>query len=294
MGFVTPLRWHFPLYLSFSFLYFLLVIFCSRPVLANFEANKSPIIFGQSAAFSGPNRELGQDMQTGILAAFTSVNRMGGVQGGHRLELISLDDAYEPTLALNNTVRLVEELDAFTMLGTVGTPTAVATFNPYLVPKKVPFVSPFTGARFLRYPFDDEHPGTQYAVNIRASYDDEVAAFVNYCVQNGHSLISIFYQNDGYGRAGLNALETVLTNRNLVIHSRGTYERNTEIVRPGFEEMQRQTGNVLPQAVVMVGTARALSAFLSLALDAWPLALFHTVSFVGAEVFAQVQKFQFA
>jgi hypothetical protein len=39
----------------------------------------------------------------------------------------------------------------------------------------IPFVGPFTGARFLRFPYSG-HGGS--VINMRASYDDEVAAMV--------------------------------------------------------------------------------------------------------------------
>ena len=81
------------------------------------------ILFGQSAAFNGPARELGSNMRLGILAAFQEVNEAGGVHG-RRLELVSLDDAYEPEAAIANTLRLIEEERVFALIGAVGTPTS--------------------------------------------------------------------------------------------------------------------------------------------------------------------------
>ena len=48
-----------------------------------------PLLFGQSAALSGPASELGTGMRLGLMAAFDEVNRNGGV-GGRPLSLISL------------------------------------------------------------------------------------------------------------------------------------------------------------------------------------------------------------
>ena len=45
------------------------------------------ILFGQSAAFSGPVQELGRNMRLGMQAAFREVNEQGGVHG-RRLELV--------------------------------------------------------------------------------------------------------------------------------------------------------------------------------------------------------------
>ena len=52
------------------------------------------ILFGQSAAFTGPAKELGEAMRLGIQAAFDEVNQNGGVHG-RRLILETLNDAYE-------------------------------------------------------------------------------------------------------------------------------------------------------------------------------------------------------
>ena len=65
------------------------------------------IIFGQAAALEGPASALGQEMRAGIRAAFAESNRTGGVKG-RLLELISLDDGYEPNKSIEATRRLIE------------------------------------------------------------------------------------------------------------------------------------------------------------------------------------------
>src|SRR3954449_4749621 len=66
------------------------------------------IVFGQSAAFEGPAAALGVGMREGILAAFHEANAGGGLHG-RRLELVSRDDGYEPSRAIENTRRLLKE-----------------------------------------------------------------------------------------------------------------------------------------------------------------------------------------
>src|ERR1700720_1458680 len=56
----------------------------------------SEIRFGISAPFTGPAKELGQNMKIGIEAAFNVANAKGGVYG-RQLRLIAADDGYEPT-----------------------------------------------------------------------------------------------------------------------------------------------------------------------------------------------------
>src|SRR5438067_802282 len=83
------------------------------------------ILFGQSAAFEGPAAALGRGMRDGILAAFDQANAVGGVRG-RKLELLSLDDGYEPAKAIENTNRLIKEDQVFALVGEVGTPTSGA------------------------------------------------------------------------------------------------------------------------------------------------------------------------
>ena len=81
------------------------------------------VLFGQSACFSGPNKRLGFNYRSGIEAAFSERNDRGGVNG-RPLELLSLDDSYEPDLAAANAERFAAENEVLAVIGGVGTPTA--------------------------------------------------------------------------------------------------------------------------------------------------------------------------
>ena len=81
------------------------------------------VLFGQSAAFTGPAAELGTNMRLGIEVAFHEANQAGGVHG-RLLELTSLDDSYEPEQAVTNTLQLIEDEQVFMLIGAVGTPTS--------------------------------------------------------------------------------------------------------------------------------------------------------------------------
>ena len=108
------------------------------------------IVFGQAAALEGPAAQLGLDMQAGIRAAFEEANKAGGVKG-RKLELISLDDGYEPNKSIEATKKLIDEHKVFALIGPVGTPTSAAA-QPIALQANVPFIGPFTGAEFLRNP----------------------------------------------------------------------------------------------------------------------------------------------
>lgn len=231
--------------------------------------------FGQSAALSGIASDLGTNMQNGTRAAFEMFNRAGGIHG-RLLELISYNDEYNPAPAANNTARLINEHHVIGCLAYCGTPTTLAALEVTL-PARVPMLAPFTGARSLRLPVN------RYLVNTRASYDDEIYAFVQYCLNRGITLFSIFYQRDSFGEAGLSGLTLALANQNLKILSYGTYERNTENVTL----TQLESIKIDPQAIVMIGTGIPLAKFTALVQTRWPSVLLHSVSFLGSEIFLQ-------
>ncbi|MYJ73930.1 MAG: ABC transporter substrate-binding protein, partial [Gammaproteobacteria bacterium] len=95
------------------------------PDASTASAQGGEVVFGQSAALSGPASELGTEMRLGLTSAFAEVNAKGGVHGRH-LVLRSLDDAYEPEAAVANTRELIDEHDVFALVGAVGTPTSRA------------------------------------------------------------------------------------------------------------------------------------------------------------------------
>ena len=167
----------------------------SKVPAATYVVPEDSILFGQSAAFSGPAQELGRNMRLGIEAAFHEVNERGGVHG-RELLLTHLDDAYEPEAAIANTQRLIEEEGVFALIGAVGTPTSRSAV-PVAAEAGVPYIAPFTGAAFLR------DPGWNNIVNLRASYNQETEEMVARLTSDlGIRRIAIMYQDDSFGRTG--------------------------------------------------------------------------------------------
>ncbi len=229
------------------------------------------IVFGQSAAFRGPAAALGVGMREGILAAFTEANRQGGVNG-RRLELVDYDDGYEPDQAIANVRRLLDEHGVFALIGEVGTPTSKAVL-PIARERGVPFLGPFTGAEFLR------DPANTNVVNVRASYQEEAEAWVDYLTRVlGFARIAVLYQDDSYGLAGLEAVQIALAARDLELVAEGTFKRNTTAVKRALLTIKRAE----PEAVVMFGTYEPIAAFIRLADQVGLDAVFVNSSFVGS------------
>ena len=234
------------------------------------------ILFGQSAALSGPAAALGQGMRLGIAAAFAEINRQGGIHG-RQLELISLDDGYEPEAALVNTRQLLQDENVFALIGPVGTPTSRAV-EPVATQAGAPYIGAFTGAEFLREP--EEAPT---AVNVRASYFQETDEMVERLAEDlGVSRIAVLYQDDSYGNAGLTGVRMALARRRMDLSGLAAYQRNTTAIKVAVLELRRAE----PEAVIIIGAYRPVAEFVRWArrIDFSPILM--NISFVGSEALA--------
>ena len=244
--------------------------------LADGGVSGNKILFGQVAALTGPAQDLGLGMRRGILAAFDDANRHGGIFG-RMLELKSLDDGYEPEKTIVAVKQAIDEDKVFAIIGAVGTPTSKAG-QPIATDAKIPFVGPFTGAEFLRDPYN------RYIVNVRASYFEETEAWVEHLTKDlGIAKIAILYQDDAFGLAGLEGVQRALTKRDLTLVSSGSFRRNTTAVKSALLDIMK--GN--PEAVVTVGPYKPVAEFIKLAHQVGIKAVFVAISFVGSDSLAQ-------
>ncbi len=244
--------------------------------LAEDGVTKDKIVFGQAAALEGPARALGLGMRQGVLAAFGEANRAGGVSG-RKLELRSVDDGYEPEKAIEATKKLINEEKVFALVGPVGTPTSKAS-QPIATEAKVPFIGPFTGAEFLRAPYN------RYVVNVRGSYFQETEAWVEHLTQDLHiDRIAILYQDDTFGLAGLDGVKRAMAKRNMSLAAEGTFKRNTTAIKSALLEIMKAK----PDAVVTVGPYKPIAEFIKLARQIKLDAVFVAISFVGSDALAQ-------
>src|SRR5216684_2770112 len=252
------------------------LLLAATPAGAEDGVTADTIVFGQPAALEGPAAALGTGMRTGINAAFEEANKKGGIHG-RKLKLISVDDGYEPDKSIAAVKKLIDEDKVFALIGPVGTPTANAA-QPIAQAAKVPYIGPFTGAGFLRDPKRDN------VVNIRASYGAEAEAWVKHLTEDLQiKKIAIFYQDDTFGRAGLDALKAALQKRGMELAAEGTFERNTVAVKSALLSLKRAE----PEAVAMVGPYKPCAEFIKLARKVDFNPVFVNISFVGASALAK-------
>ncbi|MES2839763.1 MAG: ABC transporter substrate-binding protein [Pseudomonadota bacterium] len=228
------------------------------------------IVLGQSAPFTGAAVQLGLQFHLGAQAYFDTVNAKGGVNG-RTIEIKRLDDGYEPERCVANTRQLIAD-DVFALFGYIGTPTSLAAL-PLATTAKVPFFAPFTGAQALRDPFN------RYAIHVRASYFDETAAIVRQITSTGIKKIGVFYQNDAYGKTGLEGVTRALSAMTMEPVALGTVERNTIDVAQAVKDILAQK----PEAIVQIGAYKAVATFVRQARRGGFSGNFYNVSFVGTQ-----------
>lgn len=271
---------------KFSFLAGLMISCCPLPAEAQSitppedQWLSKPWRMGMSAPFSGPASALGTGMREGVEGYFRYVNEHGGIHG-RPLELIALDDAYEPVRTAPNMRQLADEKQVFAVIGNVGTPTAAVSV-PIANDKKLPLFGAYTGAGILR-----RNPPDRYVINYRASYAEETAEMVRGLVEELHlqpDQIGFFTQNDAYGDAGWKGAIAALkklgySDAESLPH--GRYARNTIDIEDGLSRLLDPRFNV--RAIIMVGTYRPCARFIQLAKQNGFNPLFLNVSFVGSE-----------
>jgi ABC-type branched-subunit amino acid transport system substrate-binding protein len=142
------------------------------------------ILFGQTA---------------GIQAYFDYVNAHGGVHG-RKMKLISLNDQYEPPVALQATRTLVNTDNVFAEVGVNGTATTEANIT-VLDPANVPLVGPQTGATVFA--------GTlrKNLYNVWPSYLIEGHMLGTFAQSLHISKVGVLYQDDDFGKSLLQGVQ---------------------------------------------------------------------------------------
>ncbi|MBL0919635.1 MAG: ABC transporter substrate-binding protein [Hydrogenophaga sp.] len=237
------------------------------------HAQSNRIVLGQSAAFSGPAAQLGIQFNAGAQLHFDLLNQQGGVNG-QRIEIVKLDDGYEPDRCAENTRQLLSR-NCTALFGYIGTPTSLAAL-PLATQAGTPFIAPFTGAMGLRAPFN------RLAFHLRASYNDETALIVRQLTSLGLNDIAVFHQNDAYGKAGLDGVTLAMNSRNLKPKATATVERNSVDVAQAVATIVAAK----PQSVVQISAYASCAAFIREARKAGYGGTFYNVSFVGTQALA--------
>lgn len=258
-------------------------IYCACPLTESIQAQVPELKFGMSTALSGPAADLGIQMRRGVLAGFKRYNEATPANP-FKLNLIALDDGYEPEQSAPNMRQLIDDERVLGIIGNVGTPTAVAAI-PISNASHTLFFAAFTGAGALR-----KTPPDPFVINYRASYGQEVGAMVDALIDVARlkpEEIAFFTQRDAYGDAGYSGGIAALQRHGLkdltkIAHVR--YDRNTLAVESALAEIVVFWPS--PKAVIAIGAYAPVAKFIKIAKDNSFNPLFLNVSFVGSQALA--------
>ncbi|NMS52615.1 ABC transporter substrate-binding protein, partial [Vibrio parahaemolyticus] len=115
--------------------------------------------------FTGPVAAGVKENTEGARLYLDAVNARGGVHG-QKVELVSVDDKFDPKLTAELGRKLIVEQGVIALFLNRGTPHSQALM-PLLKEHQIPLVAPSTGAMLLHQPV---HP---YIFNVRAPYQRE-------------------------------------------------------------------------------------------------------------------------
>lgn len=173
---------------------------------------------------SGPAAAWGTVTKS-IEAYFAYLNDRGGIHG-RQLRLVSRDDGYDPARTVAAVRELIDREQVFAFAGGVGTANGLAAL-PLLKRAGTPWIGPATGSE----EFAAQSDGIVFATFT--NYEVEAALMTRYAVTElGSRNVAIFYQNDGYGQAGLRGMEAEVARLreagyDVMVGDKVTYERGT-------------------------------------------------------------------
>jgi len=190
-------------------------------VLPLTAARAADIVIGQAAPLSGVLASTGKQMVLGGHLYFSHVNATGGVHG-QKITVKVVDDGYK----VDDTVRLTRELladpEVVALYGFAGTSNVGKLLTDGVLEQGgAALVAPYTGGEPLRNPFNP------WIFHVRAGYADETEHMVQQVTTLGMTRIGVMYQDDGFGKAGLEGVQKALAKRNLELSAVATYDRNT-------------------------------------------------------------------
>jgi len=199
------------------------------------------VLIGQTSSFSGPVAAGVKEGTDGAKLYLEAVNDRGGVNG-QKIELLSLDDKFDPKLAADNAAELARK-GVVALFFNRGTPQSQAIL-PVLDKYRLPLIAPSTGAMLLHKPV---HP---WVFNVRTTYHREAERAVRHLHLTGMTRIALLQADDSFGddgaagaKAGFDALKL-----QPVLHEK--YSRT----KPDFAPLGPKLVQAQAQAVVFVGS----------------------------------------
>lgn len=222
----------------------LLFIGAAQSASAEVGVTDSTILLGQTVGVTGTVAGPVKEMNEGANAYFNAVNKRGGVHG-RKIEMIVMDDKFDPALTLANAETLIKKERVFALFQGRGTPHTQGIL-PLIEANNVPLVAPSTGAAIFH------EPAHRLLFNIRAKYQDEVIKAIEHFSTIGITAIGLLHVDDAFGNDGLEGFKKGMAARQLAPVAITKFAR----VKPDYNAAAAEVIKTNPAALVIVSSAK--------------------------------------
>ena len=219
--------------------------------------SKGEIVIGTMQDLSGPIVAFSKQLVAGMNMRVDEINAQGGING-RKLKLVVEDHGYDPKKAVLATQKLVQKDKIFAMVGTIGTPTALASM-PILFDKNIPHLFPLTAAREMYEPLH------RLKYSFAATYYDQIRAATKYMVKTkGYKKVCTMYQDDDFGLEVMRGAEAGLKEAGQQLAEKTTYKRGATDFSSQIARMKDAgcdfvvLGTIIRETLGAIGTARKL------------------------------------
>jgi branched-chain amino acid transport system substrate-binding protein len=209
---------------------------------------QAQIRVGQPSGFTGAVAPGVKENTEGARLWLDAVNARGGING-QKIELLSVDDKFDPKLTAELGRKLVVEQGVIALFLNRGTPHAQALL-PILDEFKVPLVAPSTGAMALHEPV---HP---YVFNVRATYQREAQRAIEHLASVGVTRIGILQTDDSFGADSAAGALKGLEKTGL----KPLFLEKLDRAKPDVARLAAVVVQQRPQAVIFIASAGTVAA----------------------------------
>lgn len=249
------------------------------PKIALSASNYSPgvsddrILLGQPAVYSGPASVFGSIGKV-HRAYFKMLNEKGGIRG-RKIEIISVDDGFNPTRTVQVVRRMVEQDGVFAVFGIAGTAQNLAV-QKYLASKQVPQLFCYSGSPRLI-----DVAESAWSTGWVPATELEGEIYGKYVAENiKDPRVGILYQNDDYGKDMMNGFRRGLGDlAEKAIVRTASYEVTDPTVEPQVLDLLSSGANTF---LGITTTKAASQAIRKTAELRWPGE--RIISFVSASI----------
>jgi ABC-type branched-subunit amino acid transport system substrate-binding protein len=204
------------------------------------------LLIGQTVGVTGAVAATVKESMLGASLYIDAINAKGGV-AGEKVQILTLDDKFDPKLTQDNAKTLIEERKVLALFMTRGTPHTQGIL-PLLKQYGVPLIGPSTGAMVFHQPVQPQ------VFNVRATYQREAEKAISHLASVGVTRIALVHVDDSFGTDGLEGAQRGMASNRLTAALVAKFDRS----KPDFSAIASQVVKADAQAVMVIGSGTAV------------------------------------